>query len=181
MNSHEKLLTISLFSIHGLIRGENLELGRDADTGGQILYVAELAHALARQSGVAQVDLFTRQIMDPAVSDDYARSVEQIGDKVRIVRIPAGPQEYLPKEHLWDHLDAYADNAVEYFRQKNRVPDIIHAHYADAGYVGSRLANLLGVPLFFTGHSLGRVKRHRLLASGLSAAEIEKVIILPAA
>lgn len=26
-----------LCSIHGLIRGENMELGRDSDTGGQVL------------------------------------------------------------------------------------------------------------------------------------------------
>ena len=37
-----------------------LELGRDADTGGQVLYVVELAKALAQQPGVAQVDLVTR-------------------------------------------------------------------------------------------------------------------------
>lgn len=26
-----------IFSIHGLIRGENMELGRDSDTGGQVI------------------------------------------------------------------------------------------------------------------------------------------------
>ena len=34
-------LYILLISIHGLIRGSNLELGRDADTGGQTKYVVE--------------------------------------------------------------------------------------------------------------------------------------------
>ena len=36
-------LQIALISLHGLIRGENLELGRDEDTGGQTRYVLELA------------------------------------------------------------------------------------------------------------------------------------------
>lgn len=27
---------ILFFSLHGLIRGENMELGRDSDTGGQV-------------------------------------------------------------------------------------------------------------------------------------------------
>ncbi|MBT8050481.1 MAG: HAD-IIB family hydrolase, partial [Gammaproteobacteria bacterium] len=49
----------------------------------------------------------------------------------------------------------------------------VHSHYADAGYVGVRLSNLFGVPLIHTGHSLGRDKRKRLLARGLSPAEIE--------
>jgi sucrose-phosphate synthase len=52
-------------------------------------------------------------------------------------------------------------------------PDVIHSHYADAGFVGTRLANLLGVPLVHTGHSLGRVKRERLLAKGLKGEDIE--------
>jgi sucrose-phosphate synthase len=29
-----------LYSIHGLIRGENMELGRDSDTGGQVFIVS---------------------------------------------------------------------------------------------------------------------------------------------
>jgi sucrose-phosphate synthase len=33
----DKKLYIVLISIHGLIRGENMELGRDSDTGGQVL------------------------------------------------------------------------------------------------------------------------------------------------
>ena len=62
-------------SIHGLIRGEDLELGRDADTGGQCKYVLELVKALAEHEKVGQVDLFTRLIADPKVSSDYARPV----------------------------------------------------------------------------------------------------------
>lgn len=34
-------LYLQLLSIHGLIRGENPEFGRDADTGGQVKYVLE--------------------------------------------------------------------------------------------------------------------------------------------
>lgn len=59
---------IVLLSIHGLIRTHDLELGRDADTGGQTLYVVGLARALAERDDVDQVDLTTRRIVDPAVS-----------------------------------------------------------------------------------------------------------------
>ena len=38
-----KSLYLVLISVHGLIRGHELELGRDADTGGQVKYVVELA------------------------------------------------------------------------------------------------------------------------------------------
>ncbi|WP_020676696.1 HAD family hydrolase [Geopsychrobacter electrodiphilus] len=167
-------LYIAHLSIHGLIRGKNLELGRDADTGGQTLYVVELAQALARQPGVGKVDLITRRVVDDAVSADYAERIEAVSDKFRILRINAGPDGYLPKEQLWDHLDGFADNLANFFRENSPLPDILHSHYADAGYVGSRLANLLGIPLIHTGHSLGRIKRSRFLASDFTTQEIEE-------
>ena len=138
-------LYILMLSVHGLIRGHDLELGRDADTGGQVLYVVELARALGGQPGVAQVDLVTRRVDDPAVSADYAAPTESLGPGVNIVRLPAGPPGYLPKEQLWDHLDAFADNLLTYLGEAARLPDLIHSHYADAGYVGSRVSSILGV------------------------------------
>ncbi len=168
-------LYIVMASVHGLIRGHDMELGRDADTGGQTKYVVELAQALVRQPGVIGVDLFTRLVSSPEVDADYAEEIEELGDGARIVRVVAGPvEEYFSKEALWDHLDSFVDNMQSFIRDAGRVPDIIHSHYADAGYVGSRLAHVLGVPLVHTGHSLGRVKRRRLLASGLSSGEIEQ-------
>jgi sucrose-phosphate synthase len=38
---------VQLYSLHGLLRAHDLEMGRNADTGGQIKYVIELARALA--------------------------------------------------------------------------------------------------------------------------------------
>jgi sucrose-phosphate synthase len=171
--SKKDSISILLISVHGLLRAEDLELGRDADTGGQTKYVVELARTLAEFEEVEQVDLLTRRIIEPDISKDYAQVYEPISDKAQIVRLDAGPAAYLPKEELWDYLDTFADNALAYIRELGRTPDIIHSHYADAGYVGVRLANLLGIPLVHTGHSLGRVKRRRLLASGLKRDVIE--------
>ena len=173
MKPGDPKLYILLISIHGLIRGNDLELGRDADTGGQTLYVVDLARALGELDDVSRVDLVTRRIVDPAVSEDYAQREEFLTEKVRIVRIDAGSDEYIAKEQLWAHLDSFTDNLVTWITEQPYTPDIVHSHYADAGYVGVRLANLGGVPLVHTGHSLGRDKRKRLLAKGLSAKEIE--------
>jgi len=171
--STDDQLYIVMLSIHGLIRSENLELGRDADTGGQILYVIELMKALSRTEQVAQVDLLTRQVIDKKVSDDYAEPVDELNDKARIIRIECGPRRYLRKESLWPYLDIFADNAIKHIN-KTGTPSVIHAHYADAGYVGSQIARLLEVPFFFTGHSLGRVKKERLKEKGTSEEKIEK-------
>ena len=174
MSKRSEGVYLLLISVHGLIRGHDLELGRDADTGGQIKYVVDLARALAEQEGVEQVDLVTRRVVDPAVSDDYAVPMESLSDKARIVRIDAGPEAYLPKEQLWDHLDSFMDNLFSWLKEQPRLPNLVHSHYADAGYVGVRLSHLLGTPLVHTGHSLGRDKRERLLAKGLSMSQIEE-------
>lgn len=167
-------LYIQLFSIHGLIRSHNLELGRDADTGGQTKYMIEFATALGERPEVRQVDLFTRRIDDDRVSDDYNQGLEPITDKARIVRIYCGGKKYKRKELLWPHLDEFIDKTLRFIRHHDLVPDLVHGHYADAGYVATELAGFLGVPLVFTGHSLGRNKIRVLQNSGLSFAEIDK-------
>lgn len=167
-------LYIVHISIHGLIRGGELELGRDADTGGQCKYVLELVEALAKNDKVGQVDLITRQVIDPKVSVDYANPVEVLGENAFIKRVAAGPRRYLRKESLWRYLDTFVDQSLALFRKAERLPDIIHAHYADAGYVGSRLASLLGCPFVFTGHSLGRTKKRHLLNNTNDPAAVER-------
>lgn len=170
---NEQGLHIASLSLHGLIRGDNPELGKDEDTGGQIKYVLELARALSEDSRIARVDLITRQIVDKRVSADYAQLEEQIAEKAYIVRIPFGPKRYLSKTKLWPYMEIFVDQCLRHFQSNRSVPDIIHAHYADAGYGGAQLARLLGTPLIFTGHSLGRVKKQRLIQSGLSPKKIE--------
>lgn len=174
MKNNDNKLYILLLSVHGLIRGQDLELGRDADTGGQTKYVVELLRALGEQSEVGQVVLLTRRITDPDISADYNEPIEHLSDNASIVRIDCGEESYLPKEMLWDCLDNFADNALEYINSHERLPNIIHSHYADAGYVGMRISHQLNIPLVYTGHSLGRSKRKRLLASGMKRDLIEQ-------
>ena len=73
-------LHLLFISVHGLIRGQNIELGRDADTGGQTRYVVEVARALSAHPQVARVDLLTRRVLDSSISSDYARPEEVLAD-----------------------------------------------------------------------------------------------------
>ncbi|MFM8260240.1 MAG: HAD family hydrolase [Vulcanococcus sp.] len=159
--------------LHGLLRGRDPELGRDADTGGQTTYVLELIRSLAARPEVDRVEVVTRLIDDPQLSADYAVPLEPLADGAAIVRLPFGPPGYLRKELLWPHLDALADALCTRLAAAGRWPDWIHAHYADAGLVGAIVSQRLGIPLVFTGHSLGREKLRRLQASGLSPGQIE--------
>ena len=164
---------IALISIHGLIRGKDLELGRDPDTGGQTKYVVELAKAVSQLPEVGRVDLITRRVIDDSVSEDYAEFIEPLTEKAQIVRIDAGPEGYLPKEQLWDHLDCFTDKLLEWFGRQPHMPNVVHSHYADAAYVATRISQMTGIPLVHTGHSLGRDKRKRLMAAGMTATQLE--------
>lgn len=167
------LHVISL-SVHGLVRARDMELGRDADTGGQVAYVVDQARALARLEEVERVDLVTRQVRDHRVDDSYAEPREEISDKARIVRLPFGPKRYLRKETLWPYLPSLVDQIMRYIRSQGRAPDLVHGHYADAGFVGAQVAKILGVPFLFTGHSLGRIKKARLMAKGQDEETLEE-------
>lgn len=155
-----------MLSVHGLIRGERIEMGCDSDTGGQVRYALELAKTLSAFDEVAQVDLFTRLVRDKRVSSDYSLPVEQLTPKCRLVRIPCGGGRYMRKEKLWPFLDDFADGVISFTRREGRRPDLVHGHYADAGYVGKEVASAFGVPFVFTGHSLGRDKLAYLLEEG---------------
>ncbi|XP_048235112.1 probable sucrose-phosphate synthase 3 isoform X2 [Ricinus communis] len=194
----EKKLYIVLISLHGLVRGENMELGRDSDTGGQVKYVVELARALARMPGVYRVDLFTRQISSPEVDWSYGEPTEMLtagaedsdGNEVGessgayIVRIPFGPRDkYLRKELLWPHIQEFVDGALAHILNMSKVlgeqiggggpvwPYVIHGHYADAGDSAALLSGALNVPMVLTGHSLGRNKLEQLLKQGRQSTE----------
>lgn len=195
----EKKLYIILLSLHGLVRGENMELGRDSDTGGQIKYVVELARALAKTAGVYRVDLFTRQISSPDIDWSYGEPTEMLsagpddndeddstGESrgAYIIRIPFGPRDkYLEKELLWPHIQEFVDGALAHILNMSKVlgeqvgggqpvwPYVIHGHYADAGDSAALLSGALNVPMVLTGHSLGRNKLEQLLKQGRQSWE----------
>ena len=73
--------------LHGLFRGHDLELGRDADTGGQTNYVLELAKALGQHSEVDRLEVITRCIEDRRVSPEYAVHRESLTSKASVLRL----------------------------------------------------------------------------------------------
>ncbi|KAF3794156.1 putative sucrose-phosphate synthase 2 [Nymphaea thermarum] len=197
-DNKEKKLYIVLISLHGLVRGENMELGRDSDTGGQVKYVVELSRALSMMPGVYRVDLFTRQVSSPDVDWSYGEPTEMLApgsydsdgndagesSGAYIIRIPFGPRDkYLRKELLWPYIQEFVDGALAHILNMSKVlaeqigkgqpvwPYVIHGHYADAGDSAALLSGALNVPMVLTGHSLGRNKLEQLLKQGRQSKE----------
>lgn len=167
------MLRIHLYNVHGLIKSNGLEIGKDADNGGQLIYVLELARHLSQHPDVAFVHIFTRWINDPDEFSEYSLEVEKINEKCDIRRIKCAGDLYMRKERLWDHLDEFVTNTIAHIEQYEIKPDWIHSHYGDAGYVAKEISLKYLVPFAHTGHSLGRPKRSKMKDLGMSIEEAE--------
>lgn len=144
---------IALVSTHGYIAACP-PLGA-ADTGGQVVYVLELAKKFA-QLGHA-VDIWTRRFDDQA-------EIEPVAEHVRIIRMPCGGCDFLPKEYLCDHIPEWCENALRFIVRHGLIYRLISSHYWDAGLAAQRLSDALNVPHVHTPHSLGLWKQHQMQA-----------------
>jgi len=133
-------------------------LAQHPDFGGQLVYVKQVALALGKLGH--KVDILTRQIIDPDWPE-FSSPIETYPDafKVRILRFPAGPPQFLPKETLWPHLGPdWVPNIINFYQQEGKFPDSFSAHYGDGGISAVLLQKHTGVPFSFTAHSLGAQK-----------------------
>ena len=158
-------------ALQGCLRAHDVEYGITADTGGHIRYLLELVQASARDPDVERIEIVTRAFEAGFTDGDYRRGCEYINPKVRIVRLPTPDPGYRPKEQLWDQLPAFADALDDHIDGLERGPDLLHAHYADAGEVAARMKARRGLPFVFTAHSLGRPKVGYAAAIGSTRAD----------
>ena len=162
---------IAFLNPQGNFDPNDSHLTEHPDFGGQLVYVKEVAQALAAAGH--RVDILTRRIDDPdwpefeTPIDHYP----ECADNLRIVRLECGGARFLNKERLWDHLPEFAEHVVEFYR--GATPDFATAHYADGGYCAALLQRSSGIGFTFTGHSLGAQKLDKLGLSRGNAPDME--------
>lgn len=139
---------IGMVSTHGYVAAEP-PLGA-ADTGGQVVYVLELAKKLA-QLGY-EVDIWTRRFEDQP-------EIDVVNERVRVIRMPCGGRNFLDKEYLVRHLGEWSEHALRFIKKHALRYQFFNSHYWDAGYATQRLAEALSVPHIHTPHSLGIWKK----------------------
>lgn len=135
-------------------------LAEHADFGGQLVYVKEVAIAMA-QSG-HRVDIITRRMDDPEWPEFSGEVAyyDNLPNNPRIVRIDCGGSTFLQKEKLWPHLEEFVDNLLDFYGKD--LPEFATSHYADGGYCAALLKQKAGIRFTFTGHSLGAQKLEKL-------------------
>jgi mannosylfructose-phosphate synthase len=140
-----------MVSTHGYVAAKP-PLGA-ADTGGQVVYVLELSKKLALLG--YQVDIWTRRFEDQS-------EIEPVSDRVRIIRMPCGGRDFVPKEYLCEHLAEWNEHALRFIHRHNLEYAFINSHYWDAGLAAQHLCNTLGAPHVHTPHSLGLWKKRQM-------------------
>lgn len=131
------------------------QLGR-TDTGGQVIYVLQLSKALTKY-GIT-VDIYTRWF------DFSKKEIDLVPDcpDVKVIRIPSGPEKFIPKEEIYDVLPELTKNMIQFIKKHNLHYDLYHGHYVDAGVVTLDVAKAFNKSAFFTAHSIGAWKREKM-------------------
>ncbi|HEX5847818.1 MAG TPA: PfkB family carbohydrate kinase, partial [Rubrobacter sp.] len=132
------------------------------DFGGQLVYVKELALAMGNLGH--KVDIVTRRIIDPDWPE-FSSEEDAYPDtpNVRILRIPCGPDTFLPKEELWPYLGTeFVPRLLELYEREGSMPDAVTSHYGDGGLCAALIEERAGIPFSFTAHSLGAQKMDKM-------------------
>ena len=121
------------------------------DSGGQNVYVAELAKHLAKRE--YQIDIFTRWD-NPALPE-----VVEWLPNVRVIHVKAGPVNIIPKEELLQYMAEFTQSMLTFIRKEKSGYDLIHANFFMSAKVACDLKAILNIPFVVTFHALGHVRR----------------------
>lgn len=122
------------------------------DTGGMNVYVRDLTKELGRRG--IHVDVFTRS------QDEHVPHVlHDLGFGNRVVHIPAGPENPIPRRELVKHIPQFVDGIRLFAQEKGIKYDLLHSHYWMSGLAAGSLSDKwMHAPIVHMFHTLGEMK-----------------------
>jgi len=121
------------------------------DSGGQNVYVTELALQLAEKG--YDIDIFTRR------DDENTPQITNYALGVRVILITAGPQKPLAKELLMPYMQSFCQQMEEFMDQYQLRYQLVHANFWMSGMVAMELKQRREIPFVITFHALGHVRK----------------------
>jgi D-inositol-3-phosphate glycosyltransferase len=121
------------------------------DTGGQNVYVAQLARYLAQQG--YHIDVYTRR--DDAQTDEIVKWEKA----VRVIHIKAGPEYSIAKEEMLQFMPEFQTNMIRFIVSNHLHYELIHANFFMSGLVACGIKKELDIPFVITFHALGKIRR----------------------
>lgn len=137
------------------------------EVGGENVYVYELSRSLGRLGWT--VDVFTRH------SSAKTTKTAKIAPNVRLIRLKAGPVDYVPRDKLFPFMTEYVESFLKFQRENKLEYLLTHGNYYFSGWAGLQIAKTLGIPHVNTFHTLGIV-RHRAIGQNDTSPD-ERVAI----
>lgn len=138
-----------MVSMHG---DPAAEIGSE-EQGGQPIYIKNISRLLSDEY---KIDIFTRK------KKESENTVINLFPEVNVVRIEAGPVEFVPKKELYTHINEFFMGVVRWGEEHDERYSLIHSHYWYSGIVALKLRDALEVPVVHNCHSLGRIKYEML-------------------
>ncbi|WP_295767107.1 glycosyltransferase family 1 protein [uncultured Mucilaginibacter sp.] len=121
------------------------------DTGGQNVYVAQLAKHLAAQGYL--VDIYTRQ------ESNTTPEVVNWVRGVRVIHVTAGPATVIAKEEILQYMDEFKDNMIAFIINQQLHYSLVHANFFMSALVAIGIKKELDIPFVVTFHALGHVRK----------------------
>lgn len=123
---------------------------KDAEIGGMNIYVLELSKALSKIG--YYIDIFTR-----SQSEESPRVV-QVNEKLRVIHIPAGPQEPMSKKSIELYIPEFLEHFYSFVEKEHISYNVVSCHYFLSGIIGVDIKRTFSIPLVMTFHTLGLMK-----------------------
>ncbi len=121
------------------------------DTGGMNVYVRDLTKYLGGLG--IHADVFTRS------QDEHVPHVlHDLGCGNRVVHIPAGPENPMPKADLQNYLPEFVNGILNFTETKQITYDLIHSHYWLSGLAALKLKDVWDIPVIQMFHTLALLK-----------------------
>jgi len=158
-------------ALGGCLTAPSVNYGVTEDTGGHIAYILGAARAQAARGDVDAVQIVTRAFDEPALGAVHAQAEQQVSRSLSIRRLWTAQRGYLSKENLAAEIPALVDAFLEDLAQAQGLPDVIHAHFADAAQLALAARARFGIPVIYTPHSLALSKSGSAVDTDRVAAE----------
>lgn len=130
-----------------------VEIG-SKESGGQNIYVYYLSRFLAKKG--VYVDVYTRW------DRGNKKEIVKYNSHVRVIRVKAGPKNYIPRDEFLGVLDEFGDNILKRIKREKLKYDVIHSNYWYSGLAGLMISKIIKAPLIHVFHSIGKVRFNTL-------------------
>lgn len=138
---------LALISVHG---DPAIDIGKE-EAGGQNVYVRQVGESLAKLGW--QIDMFTRR------TNSTQEPVVEHSSNCRTIRLTAGPQDFVPRDHIFDYLPEFVYELTKFQQRSGFQHEIVHTNYWLSSWVGIELKRRQPrLQQVHTYHSLGAVK-----------------------